>query len=1418
MKLQIDKLGKVAVTIEKDYWDVNKDYDKLTIVQVEDAFGTYISRKPVLAGTVLTDREYWIPFSSLREDIVLDYNSFKAKYDLELSDIKKVLELHTKDITTLRETQAQLTSDINLTLEQVQEMIRTANTTLSTARAAVITANRTSDYVKQKLTEFEDSKGAPNGIATLDDSGYVPSSQLPSYVDDVLEFDNVSDFPTPGESGKIYVALSTENTYRWSGTKYVEISKSLALGETSSTAYAGDKGKKNAEDINKVKTTINSLPLKLVEEITYSSNKTSGVLDANTYNKTINGTYENTGLTRVNIPSATTEKAGLESAADKAKLDSLPDKLVTNVITAATDKNIVIHKHTTTKQEDDTYKEPAIESITIPGVNSAYAGVMLPKDKIKLDSLSNDSFNLWEEIENYTSNDDPVTGNKIFPYIFSLTQPKYRQKRILFKAYYFAGENKDVKIDCIALYVGENPSDDTCWKDYDNWILVSTGTRTEDVLLQEQLDSLPNTFYTLNSSEVNSTNGATFIFDKHECQRDGKYVTTENAITTIIPMVETSGASNNATLAGLLSFRQLGALSSIPINIVSNIQIESNDTNVNIKLDKNNATKIEKIPAFHPSTSETIEFPKASSNSAGVMSAADKALIDSLPNVIVTSLETQPSHDMITFVLKGKSKNGTNNYVVEQNLASITLSAAPAGGSTAGLLSSFDKYCLDTMRKCAQTLPSNIINNITVDSRPTYTAINFDKTSKKQLTDCGTIYNALEHKSVNLPIASSSNAGIITSETFNKINSFEEFTNTIDEAIFPVIIANAFKPTIYIMDGTTDKLVSLGSFVPTSYYEYPDDLKLRFEFNAPKLFDGEDIKITLTTQYNDIPSTTTIINFTYQKDIPGGNWVITQPGFAEDILKSKGQAFSINIKIENETEAVVCYEGIIVLQQEHVNPLPTSYTINQKGTIIDPDEIVSNNFIKYSDSITAGNIDLGCNGINNTDIDIDSFKSAYEHVHRYVGLQKEDKIYIKELSPNMQTFTDGTDATKYINSNEPNIDIWTAFDVDIYYRVDTINDLHTVTVAVEDKYIDKTDKAWILWPKFTLIGSYKAYVQTLEDGSKIAKSKSGVIPTSDSKNNFDTYIANRGAGFSHINYDALKFMSFLGYGFLGTTDNGNTIGHGTYNVPSDWSACYPKKTGLTNAYSVTNTKNTRDMTDPLCGTSNVNSITAEVMAGEGDTIKSINFFGLENWWGDSYEYLDGPVSMKFTRADTESANPNRFVQDYLTSKNIDLNNNTYNSFGEDKWVAEITYDTGSNVKTELLNNTNFEANASKYCVAIIDEAKHLVRFIVNDFTQVMSGCVTKIVGGDRADIIYKAIDSSKSSDILYCTNASYYFPNNVSNNQYKFLKSYLSNKTRGLIGCYDGNNNQNIGYAYNCARIMFTNTNNVILVEPNKSL
>lgn len=112
------------------------------------------------------------------------------------------------------------------------------------------TANQTDAYLLARAnhTGFQAQSTITNltsDLALKADlvAGLVPSSQLPSFVDDVLEYANFAALPGTGESGKIYVTQDTNLTYRWSGSAYAEISASLALGETSATAYRGDRGK-----------------------------------------------------------------------------------------------------------------------------------------------------------------------------------------------------------------------------------------------------------------------------------------------------------------------------------------------------------------------------------------------------------------------------------------------------------------------------------------------------------------------------------------------------------------------------------------------------------------------------------------------------------------------------------------------------------------------------------------------------------------------------------------------------------------------------------------------------------------------------------------------------------------------------------------------------------------------------------------------------------------------------------------------------------------------------------------------------------------------------------------------------------------------------------------------------------------------
>ena len=173
------------------------------------------------------------------------------------------------------------------------------------------------------------AKGTAGGVAELDNTGKVPSSQLPSYVDDVIEgyynetdgkFYEESTYTTEitGETGKIYVSLDTNLPYRWSGSAFVQIPWGLALGETSSTAYRGDRGKTaydHATDSGRLTTA-----------------QTSGLYKVSVTSQGHIGSVTNvqkSDITALGIPAqdttyseATTSTAGLMSASDKVKLNN----------------------------------------------------------------------------------------------------------------------------------------------------------------------------------------------------------------------------------------------------------------------------------------------------------------------------------------------------------------------------------------------------------------------------------------------------------------------------------------------------------------------------------------------------------------------------------------------------------------------------------------------------------------------------------------------------------------------------------------------------------------------------------------------------------------------------------------------------------------------------------------------------------------------------------------------------------------------------------------------------------------------------------------------------------------------------------------------------------------------------------------
>ena len=165
-----------------------------------------------------------------------------------------------------------------------------------------------------RIPSIPDSK--ITGISASKIPGTIPAGNLPSYVDDVLEYDSQSVFPEEGEAGKIYIDKATNKTYRWGGSSYAEISASLALGTTSSTAFRGDYGNVAYQHAQAKGSAFASGLYKI------TTNAHGHVTAATAVGKA--------DITALGIPgtdttysNATTSSSGLMSATDKLKLDGI---------------------------------------------------------------------------------------------------------------------------------------------------------------------------------------------------------------------------------------------------------------------------------------------------------------------------------------------------------------------------------------------------------------------------------------------------------------------------------------------------------------------------------------------------------------------------------------------------------------------------------------------------------------------------------------------------------------------------------------------------------------------------------------------------------------------------------------------------------------------------------------------------------------------------------------------------------------------------------------------------------------------------------------------------------------------------------------------------------------------------------------
>lgn len=358
-------------------------------------------------------------------------NSSEASLAQEIKDRKAADQaLDTKFTQAIKEE-----ADARAEYDQVQmQKIQEEEEARAAADTALENKLQTNiNNLEKKHDDFVATKGKANGLASLDGNGLVPSSQLPSYVDDVIEgyatydvsetgkLSNIKLYSDPdhanpitGESGKIYLNITPDEPpyqFRWSGTQFVDSNtSSLILGEVTGTAYDGGKGKALADWRKSLNDNLKF----------YSHIKDSKAWTRNATEVILNFACSDFGDTAsVNtyhrpIPAATKDLAGVQTAADKKLFDSIPGGIVSNITSlngdkSLKDKNVVRLKienynryNTETQSVLPEYKKVYWE-VTLPSASAEQAGTISADMFNKLNSgLNGDITNAMNEAKAYT--------------------------------------------------------------------------------------------------------------------------------------------------------------------------------------------------------------------------------------------------------------------------------------------------------------------------------------------------------------------------------------------------------------------------------------------------------------------------------------------------------------------------------------------------------------------------------------------------------------------------------------------------------------------------------------------------------------------------------------------------------------------------------------------------------------------------------------------------------------------------------------------------------------------------------------------------------------------------------------------------------------------------------------------------------
>lgn len=943
MKTIIDELGKVSVTVEKEPWNDTKDYDKLTIVYHN--FGTHISRKPVPAGKQLSDKEYWIPFSSLQEEVKIQFANLINTDEKHTNDINKlkiaVDNLTTAvdnlnidiDITTLNTIKNQLAehlaeydslnkdyqqykeyataehAHINEKLENIDEVkdvvkqlkdsqygfkvcneIQSPGTTTSdlfkcnvhfvnfdrngqtstkeikipsatpsfaglmsaadktkldtivgneinsiiAVRQAAYSEGIRLDFIKAdggvQYTHFGGVNEGKAGILTVSKynkipwivNGKIPIEYLPDHLDDIIEYDTKENFPEEGKKGVLYVALDTNHFYRWSGSSYVDMSDVnptvITFGEEKGTAYEGDKGKKNADDIAEINNTITSINnTRVITSISNRIVNTDSIV-LPIISKQINGS--DIATSNITFPAATTEKSGVLTPADKIKINKIPDNIINEIHIAHNENNAIF----------ECTKNNSALNIPLNSATTTTAGVMTAADKVKLDNLVANSktvehFNIYVNTNNWSGFIEGNSGNKIaigntFRLIESNASPSDNGPLgYLLDTEYIISHYEGTSMSGVILAIGtcgqiELVVDDKTTgtiseirvdkssdgHQYDVAKVLSTNDYTNDD--KNKVSNLSNSLVK-DITNAFSRTGGTLGF-KVLTPNDGAYTN----LNFIIPLA--SNAGNNGS--GLISNIQYQKLESIP------------DVNTIVTINSNGKIPNDLLPSY---VSDILEY--SNKDAFPTTGATGKIYVDIATNKTYRWSGTQYIliGDGTGISVTGKLINGTCGITeYGRNLGTIKIPIKDASTSTenvftitlkvadetyAGLLAANDKKKLNGIIKNTHTLDASINNEFGATF-----------TWQEQVNDGINNWKATSNQ-FNIPIVSDDRPGLVTKDMLNNYS-----ITKIKKAQLELI--DDYNNNITIKNSSLD--FNIGDFVIVTVLDFEDNAINNHKYNG----------------------------------------------------------------------------------------------------------------------------------------------------------------------------------------------------------------------------------------------------------------------------------------------------------------------------------------------------------------------------------------------------------------------------------------------------------------------------------------------------------------------------------------------------------------------------------------------------------